>query len=191
GRRARRLRRIQRHLELLPLHHRWPVLSHRRGEPECEYAPVADRALDRDAALLELGEQSRDSETESGAAQFTAPRLIDPEKSVKDQLLMLRCDPWSGVVNRHADHVSVLLDTETDLTLERVPYRVGRQIQEDVARAVGISHGPRAFPRLGAHREPLVGRHGLRDLSDLVDDGSEIERNARECQLSVLATGDE
>src|SRR5579863_10064700 len=79
-----------------------------RREPKGEHASVADRALDCDPAVLELSEQSRDGETESGAAQFPAARLVDPEKAVEDQLEMLRRDPGSGVLHGHADHVPVV-----------------------------------------------------------------------------------
>src|SRR5580704_2368855 len=73
-------------------------------EPEGKHAAISERALDRDPAFLELGKQSGDGETESGAAQFTAAGLVDPEKSVEDQLEMLRPDPCSGVVNGHTNH---------------------------------------------------------------------------------------
>src|SRR5262249_845944 len=88
-------------------------------QPKGEHAPVSNRALDGDTTLLELGQQSRDGETESGAAQLPVARLIDPEKSVEDELEMLRRDPWSRVLHRHADHASILPETEANLTLQR------------------------------------------------------------------------
>jgi hypothetical protein len=79
--------------------------------------------------LLELGKQSGNGKPESGTPQFPAAGLIDPEKSVEDQLEMFRRDPRSGVLNGHADHAPVRPETETDATPERVAHRVGGKIQ--------------------------------------------------------------
>src|SRR5262249_46548624 len=97
------------------------VGSHRRvsasGKPKGKYAPVSNRALNRHATLLELGEQSRDGETESGAAQLAAPRLVDPEEAVEDELEMLCSDPGSRVLHGHADHAIIAPETEANFAL--------------------------------------------------------------------------
>jgi len=89
--------------------------------------------------MLKLGKQSGDSETQSGAAQLSAARLVDPEESVEDQVEMFRCDPGSGVLNGHADHAAVIPETDTNAAGVRVAHRVAGKIQQDVPGAVGVT----------------------------------------------------
>src|SRR5260370_24699032 len=53
-------------------------------QPEGERAAPAEGALHGDVPPLELRQQARDGETDTGAAQRPAPRLIDAEKAIED-----------------------------------------------------------------------------------------------------------
>src|SRR5207247_3576967 len=106
-----------------------------------------------DVSTLQLGEQPGDRETEAGAAQLAAAGLVDPEEAVEDPLDVLGRDAGSRVSHARPDHIPVLPQRERDAAARRVADRVGREVQEDVARAVAVAarpHGLRRLVPLGA-----------------------------------------
>src|SRR5258706_2272251 len=137
------------------------------GQPQRKCASLARRAVHFDAAPWQLRKQSRDRETEPGSSQLATAGLIDPEETIEDPIQMLRRDPGARVLHAHTDFLPMWYDRKHDAAARRVAHRVGREIQQDVACAIGISDDIDSRGRLSVHDQRVVQSHRLPELSDL------------------------
>src|SRR5260370_21082387 len=103
-------------------------------EPQRKRAAAARRALDRYGSSLELGQEARDREAETGAAERATARLIDAVEAVEDAFDVLGRDAWPRIRYAHTRHRAVRAHRQRDAPARGVAHRVGGEAQADVPR---------------------------------------------------------
>src|SRR5213592_2532005 len=162
-----------------------------RGQPDRERASFARRARDRNLAVLELGQQSRNGEAEACSAEGAAAGLIDAEETIEDPIEVLGCDPGAGVADADAHSTPVPLQRERDGASGRIAHGVRGEVQQDVPRPVAVSRRPHGAGRSETHCEIAILGHRLGDLADLLRHRGQVERPTHEGKLAVLDASDE
>src|SRR5580704_3332143 len=109
-----------------------------------ESASGAGCALDPDASAHGFDQAGRDSETESGAAEFPGHRIVRLRETFEDGLMFLGWNAHTCVCYREMEcnflsRIFRSLDAERNLTLRRELHRIANQVEDDLTQAGRIS----------------------------------------------------
>src|SRR5205807_939541 len=122
-------------------------------------------------------------EAQAAATEIAAARLIHPEKPVEDPLHVLGGDAGPSVAHAHADPGAVGLERKRYGAARRVAHGVRAEVEQHVARAIGVAQSPAPRRWRGPHDEVPIHGHRLGDFADFIHHRRQVERFQRQRQL--------
>ncbi len=167
------------------------AVQSRQHQAHLEARAGAGRALHRQLAALDLGEEPRDGQAEPGAAHGGGG-IDDALEGAEDALHVGRRDAAPGVLHPDRRDVGAVAHREAHAAPVGVAHGVGKQVHQDLAQPplVGVNQLRRLARHLEAEGEALLFRLHGEDRGHLVQHLAQARLAAVELQPPGLDLGD-